>query len=165
MRAMTCHPALIAAGLMLACVPVSTASRAAVSSAGEEVSYEAFMRLDQDARRTTFAQLSAETKSALKREHARRWLARNEGQLTGRQQALLHEAIAFLSPELYRSPPAAALRRQEDDLRQRLQCGLGQAQLIEALTFLGPQPAPQPAPTWDERVNEWLVWFSDCVLK
>jgi hypothetical protein len=161
MRAMPRRPALVAVGLMLACVTVSTASRAALSSAGEEISYEAFMGLDQDARRTTFARLSPETKSALKREHARRWLARNEGQLTGRQRALLHEAIAFLSPELYRSPPVAALRREEDDLRQRLQCGLGRAQLIEALTFLGPQPAP----TWDDRVKEWLAWFSDCVVK
>lgn len=158
---MTCRPALVAAGLTLACLIGNAANGAAVSPAGDEVSYEAFMRLGQDERRTTFAQLSAETKSALKREHARRWLARNQGQLTGGQQALLREAIAFLSPELYRGPPDAALRRQEEDLKARLQCGLGRGQLLEALTFLGPQPAP----TWDDRVVEWLAWFSDCVVR
>ena len=119
------------------------------------------MRLGQDERRTTFARLSAQAKSDLKREHARQWLARNSAQLTGKQQALLREAIALLSPEFYRSPPDAALRRQEEDLRERLQCGLRRAQLLEALTFLGPQPAP----TWDDRVVEWLAWFSDCVVR
>lgn len=119
------------------------------------------MRLSPESRQTTFAQLSPETKSALKREHATRWLSRNEGQITVSQQALVREAITFLSAELYRSPPSAELRRQEEALKQRLECSLGRAHLIEALTFLGPQPPP----TWHDRVTDWLSWFSECVVK
>lgn len=166
MKTITCRPpALVAAGVMLVCMTVNTGSGVAVStSASEEISYEDFMRLGHEARQTTFSQLSAETKSALKREHAKRWLARNERQLTGRQQALLREAIEFLSPELYRSPLSAALRRQEEDLKHRLECSLPRARLVEALTFLGPQPPPT-SPTFHDRVIDWLAWFSDCVVR
>lgn len=168
MKAATCRiPALIAAGLMLACLGVVAANGAAVpSAASEEVSYEDFIRFGLEERQARFAQFSAETRSALKREHATRWLARNAGQISPGQEALIREAIAFFSPELYRGPPSAALRQQEADLKRRLECSLGRAQLIEAFAMLGPQPlGPQPPRTWDDRVLEWLSWFSDCVVR
>ena len=163
MKPTTCWtPAFMAAGLIVACLVVHTADAVAVPiSGGEEVSYDDFIRLTPEERQSKFAQFSAETRSALKREHATRWLARNAGQISPGQEALIREAIAFLSPELYRNPTSAALRQQEADLKRRLECSLGSRQLIEALTFLGPQPPP----TWDDRVIEWLSWFSECVVR
>lgn len=126
----------------------------------QPMTYEAFMAVGTPKRSEVFATLTPENKSALKRAHAEAWLARNRQRLSATQIAVVQEAIAFLSPELYRQPAIAEMRVKEGKIRQQLECTLNRSDVIEAFTFL----TPGPAPTFSERVDEWLSWFGDCVV-
>lgn len=126
----------------------------------QPMTYEAFMAVETPKRSEVFATLTPENKSALKRAHAEAWLARNRQRLSTKQIAAVQEAIAFLSPELYRQPAVAEMRVKEGKIRQQLECTLNRSDVIEAFTFL----TPGPAPTFSERVDEWLSWFGDCVV-
>lgn len=130
------------------------------ATAGAEL-YESFMKLSTDQRRAHFDTLGPDAKARLKRTHAERWLAENRRHLTPAQAALVEEAIAFFTPALYQHPADGAKRRQEDDLRSRLVCSLSSHQVGAAFTFL-PQPEKL---TWRGAVDEWLAWFSECVVK
>lgn len=130
------------------------------SAQTQPMTYEAFMAVEAKKRSDIFGTLTPENKSALKRAHAAAWLAKNEDRLSTRQITVVQEAMAFLSPELYRAPGSAELRTKEGQIKRQLECTLDRSDVIEAFTFLGPPPAP----TFSERVDEWFSWFGDCIV-
>lgn len=127
---------------------------------GERVSYEQFVDLSEDTRRTVFRNLSPEMKSTFKRERARRWLDAHRPSLSARQIAAVERAISFASPELYSGAPSRATREEQEEIQRELECALGRQQVYEAFTFF---PAPQSEPSVGESVDEWLYWFEKCV--
>lgn len=124
-------------------------------------SYDSFMKESLEQREARFRGLSPEAKAALKRTHTERWLKEHRRELTSSQIALVEEGIAFITPALYQHPEDAVKRKQEEDLISRLTCSLGQQRVTAAFTFL-PVPAKQ---TWRGAVDEWLVWFHECLIK
>lgn len=120
--------------------------------------YEAFMALRSDERQQIFSTLTPDQKSSLKREHARRWLSKNAGTLSSEQVSLVREAIEFLSPAYYSDPTAPDTRRQEEVLRQRLECSLGRNGVSEALTF----DDALSGQSWMEWMDEWATWLKRC---
>lgn len=127
---------------------------------GEGISYEQFVDLSEDTRRTAFRELSPEMKSTFKRERARRWLDAHRPSLSAHQIAAVERAISFASPELYSGVPSQASREEEEEIQRELECVLGRQQVYEAFTFL---PVPQSKPGVGELVDEWLYWFEKCV--
>lgn len=77
------------------------------------------------------------------------------------QVALVEEAIAFLSPQLYSNPGDPELRKQEEQLKRKLECSLGRDRVMLAFSDL----VPNPQPTLADRIDAWLSWFTDCVVK
>lgn len=134
-------------------------SASAASTQVQTMTHDAFIAIEARTRSDVFAKLTPENKSALKRAHAQAWLAKNKHRLSAKQIAVVQDAIAFLSPELYREPSSATMRTREEQVRHKLECALARNDVIEAFTFQGRNPAP----TLSARVDEWLSWFGDCV--
>ena len=143
--------------IVLALIGLSNINQAA----SREITYDDFMKLGLGERQARFARVTPENQATLKRTHAQRWLTANSGRLTSAQMTVVQDAIAFLTPDLYRHPQATAGRRTEEDLKTRLVCSLGHDAVIEAFTFF-PKAQGQ---TWNDLIDSWLSWFSDCVLK
>jgi hypothetical protein len=122
------------------------------------LTYDGFIRMDQEEREHQFRDASPETKAMLKRTHAERWLAKHRKGLRESQIKLVEEGIAFITPELYRTPEDPQLRLKEEHLKKRLTCGLGQRQVTGAFTFWDQTARPSLMDT----VDEWLNWFSKC---
>lgn len=123
------------------------------------VGYEDFMKLEVRERKEVFARLTPENKATLKQTHAEDWLAKNRARLSASQIAAVQEATAFLSPALYRDPSNPEMRKKEAQLKSQLECSLSRQDVFDAFTFLGPSPEP----TWTERLDGWLSWFTDCL--
>lgn len=122
------------------------------------VTYEQFMKLDAAQRSDVWGTLIPETKAALMRMHAERWLEHNRGRLTDRQAQLVEEAIAFVTPALYRNPHDPELLKQEAALRAKLLCGLRQSDAINAFKVLSPE-----AVSSDWRADLW-TWLEHCLF-
>lgn len=120
--------------------------------------YDRFMRAPVDVRHERFDRLDPEHKSWLKREHARRWLAKNRDRLNAKQTAAVTAAIEYLSPELYRTPYDPESRKAENTIKRNLECSLGRDNVVAAFTFL----PPEPGSTWRDWADEWLTWFKEC---
>lgn len=127
----------------------------------QDAVYDTFIRQPPNQQRLAFAMLTAENKSVIKRAHAQHWLDQHRAELAASQVAVVEEAIAFVSPDLYRNPADAKLRQKEEALRSKLTCALGRRRVQEAFAFL----EPAKGETWMEAADSWLSWFSDCVLK
>ncbi|RPJ83558.1 MAG: hypothetical protein EHM13_07135 [Acidobacteria bacterium] len=59
------------------------------------------------------------------RTHAERWLEANRSRMSGAQIAAMQEAIAFLTPEIYRQPDKPELVEQERAIKDKLTCVVG----------------------------------------
>jgi hypothetical protein len=160
MRMITVAPVLILASMVAGTASAQVPSASAASAHTQPMTHEAFMAIETSKRSDVFAKLTPENKSALKRAHANAWLTKNKYRLSTKQTAAVQEAIAFLSPDLYREPGSPAMRTKEDQVRRQLECTLSRNDVIAAFTFL----APSSAPTLSEQVDEWLIWFDDCVV-
>ena len=122
------------------------------------ISYNDFVKLDAAQRVDLWGRMSPENKSAIVRTHAERWLDRNRGRLTAGQTALVEEAIAFLSPELYKNPTDPEQLKRQDALEAKLKCGLRRSDLINAFGVVSP-----PSTNSDWRADLW-AWFEDCII-
>jgi hypothetical protein len=129
-----------------------------------KISYDEFTKLTPQARRERFSMLPAEEKALIKRMHAERWLAANRSRLSNAQLAVMNEAIDFIRPEIYVRPADTDIVEREEALRQKLTCILGSSNAREAFVFDLP-PLSSQAPSLQDRVDEWLSWFSECVLR
>lgn len=128
------------------------------AAAREQITYERFARLPPAEQMRLFTTFSPERKAEFKRAHAERWLASHRAKLTLEQIAVTERAIRFLAPGLYGSPPTAAMRKEEEEIRKQLECTLGRQNATDAFAFL---PPPQAKPLLD-RLDDWLSWFREC---
>jgi hypothetical protein len=96
MRWRESQPAVLT-GMFVLAVVVSMTAQAPVP-----VTYEAFCKLDQETRRRTFNEATAENRADLVRTHIERWQEANRDRLTPQQLALLKELLAFITPDAYR---------------------------------------------------------------
>lgn len=151
----------VAASLFLLVLFVSSSLISGASRPRADIEYADFIKLTAADRLATFAELTPANKSALKRTHAERWLDRHQQELSAGQVAVVQEGIRFLSPATYRNAADPKLRRQEDQLKRKLECSLGRERVTEAFTFLGSRPERD----WTQRVDEWLSWFKDCLVQ
>ena len=125
---------------------------------GGSITYDAFMKLDSRQRLDQFGTMTPENKAAIMQTHARRWLDMNRGRLSLGQIALVQEAIAFLTPALYRNPQEPEQVTREDALKSRLKCRLRRSDVIEAFGAVRPTA---PNSSW---FDDLWAWFEDCVL-
>jgi hypothetical protein len=122
--------------------------------------YEDFIALDIEQRRTLFAALDAAARTLLVRTHAERWLERNARQLASRQTAAVQKFIDFL-PELFEQTTDRQAIQTERELSRAVRCQVGDAAFHEAFAVLHPPPARSRA--WRDVVNDWLEWILTCV--
>jgi hypothetical protein len=128
----------------------------------QEMSLDAFMKIDESKRRAVFAGLTPENRARLKREHATRWLRTHRPELSPRQIAAVEQAILFLTPEVYANPDAPGLRAREEKVIHDLSCALGKQAAAEAFAWSTPEATSFRKPN---TLDDWLAWFSDCVVK
>ena len=119
------------------------------------ISYEAFLQLDESARRERFDKYDPDTKSYLMRTHATRWLEQNRARLNAPQVALINELIDFLSPSAFAGTPEAQTKSRE--LMEKLQCQFTSSDLVAAFR---PDQTP-PRTNWLSEIWEWL---ENCVV-
>jgi hypothetical protein len=127
------------------------------SPAPTEMTYAAFMALNDQQKRDRFAQFNAETKSVLMRTHANQWLDKNRTRLSASQIALMQEMIAYLSPEAYRNPSDPHIARRGQELTDKFKCQLRNSDVLAAI---GPHRSP-PSASW---MNDVWFWFTACVI-
>ena len=153
-------PALIAATILIASSAVTLTFAGQTPSPPSEITYDEFVKLDRAARTKRFNTLSADSKALIKRTQAERWLADNRLRLSGLQIAAVTDAIAFVTPDIYRQPDDPAIRKREESVKQKLTCALGRDVATQAFAL---HPPPPSAPiTWRSTVDSWLSWFEDC---
>lgn len=140
------------------CPARSEKQQSAAQSTPVTVTYDDFLKLDAAQRVDLWGTMSPEDKSAIVRTHAERWLDRNRSRLTAGQTALVEEAIAFLTPELYRNPNDPEQVRREEALRAKLKCRLRRSDVMSAFKVVSP---PAATSTW--RDDLW-AWLEGCVF-
>jgi hypothetical protein len=121
-------------------------------------SYQEFMQLALQQRTARFAALSPENRALIVRTHAEQWLERNRGRLSTGQVDLVHRAIGFLTPTLYRTPDDPELVKKSKALESELRCRLRRSDVIEAF---GPSRSPIPRESW---LDDMWAWFESCVV-
>ncbi len=122
-----------------------------------QITYDAFMALDDKQRRTRFDGYNAETKSLLMRTHTQRWLEKNRQRLSTSQVQLVQDMIAYLSPDAYRDPTDAGIAKRGQELTAKFKCQLRNSDVLAAV---GPHRSP-PATNW---MNDVWYWITDCVI-
>jgi hypothetical protein len=122
-----------------------------------QITYAAFMALNDQQRRERFDAYDADTKSGLMRTHANQWLDKNRTRLSASQIAVMQEVIAYLSPETYRNPGDAQIARRGQELTEKLKCQLRHSDVLAAI---GPHRSPSSA-SW---MNDVWFWFNQCVI-
>jgi hypothetical protein len=133
----------------------------AASNDASFIAYDEFIRLGVQERAERFRVLTPDNKSLLIRTHAERWLTAHRNRLSVAQVAVVENAIAFVTPQLYAQPDNPDLVERESSLKQRLSCTLGRENARQAFKFdaRGPAGVKQPS-----MIDSWLTWFADCVL-
>jgi hypothetical protein len=95
------------------------------------------------------ASLDAQTRSRLWREHFQGHLDHDRN-LTSAQRAVLEDAVALFSPELFAKPAARADQERFDTelpaLLERAKEAFGRNRGIALLTVIDPDPTPVPTP-------------------
>ena len=124
------------------------------------MTYEAFMRVGPSEREKVFAQLTAENRAQLKREHAQRWLKAHRSELSSRQISVVEKAINFVTPAIYSSPGSPELKQREEALKHELTCTLNRQTAVDAFSWTSLNVKPS-SPGFDD----WFSWFSECVIK
>jgi hypothetical protein len=132
-----------------------TAERAA-TLVSARLTYDGFIALDVDARRTIFATLDAATKTLLVRTHAERWLAVNRDRLTASQLAAVQTFIDFL-PEVF----GGGSIQRELELAKAIRCQVGESAFGAAFAIL--HPPSDGRRTWRDIAFGWIDWFDECV--
>jgi hypothetical protein len=122
-----------------------------------QITYDAFMVLDDKQRRTRFDGYDPETKSMLMRTHTQRWLEKNRQRLSTSQVQLVQDMIAYPSPEAYSNPRDPAITKRGQELTEKFRCQLWNSDVMAAI---GPH---RPPPTGNWMSDVW-VWFTDCVI-
>jgi hypothetical protein len=132
-----------------------------VAVAGD-MTYDKFIALAPHEREEVFAKLEPVQKAAIKKRHAERWLASNEGHLRTEQIRTISEAISFITPKLYEDSRDAGMRKREEEIKNRLVCQLGAKSVRSAFTFL---EEPEHPDTISDLINSWMSWFTECIAK
>jgi hypothetical protein len=122
-----------------------------------QITYDAFMALDDKQRADRFDSYDPETKSVLMRTHTQRWLEKNQQRLSRSQIELVHELIAYLSPDAYRNAGSLENQRRSQELYDKLKCRIRHSDLVMAV---GPH-RKQPPGSW---MNDVWFWFNECVI-
>jgi hypothetical protein len=121
------------------------------------LTYDAFIALDVEQRRKTFAKLDAATKTFLVRTHGERWLAGHRAQLTAGQVAAVQAFIDFI-PEVFGGGDST---KRELELAKVVRCEVGESAFGEAFAIL--HPPADGRRSWRDIAYEWLEWFDACV--
>jgi len=130
------------------------------ASRDTQVSYEELMSMPPGQRKQTLAASSPENRAAVMKQHLERWLDVHRPDLSRNAQALVREAIALVTPDLYATPPLPAIHEQQLRLSQRMACALGDRR---AATLMQLDSPPQRiAESWADRTREWLDWLVNC---
>jgi len=140
----------------------STGAHAPQASASQDVSFDAFMKIDAPKRPEVFAGLTPENRAKLTRERASRWLRAHRSELSPRQIRAVEQAILFVTPEIYTNPDAPGVRERGDKVTRDLTCSLGARAALEAFSWAPPAGGP---PAKGSTIDDWLTWFSDCVVR
>jgi hypothetical protein len=160
MRERKCLRFALGAGLLLLLAAAAPGSAAKAPAAGQCASAQAWAWVDAQhgqlpstsedlarypvpQRMAILASLDAQTRSRIWREHFQRHLDR-DANLTSAQRAVLEDALALFSPELFAAP---AERRSGDDLPallERAKDAFGRTRGIALLTVIDPNPTPVP---------------------
>ena len=122
-----------------------------------QITYDAFMALNDNQRRTRFDGYDAGTKSMLMRTHTQRWLEKNRQRLSASQVQLVQDTIAYLSPEAYSNPGDPAIAKRGQELTEKFKCQLRNSDVMAAV---GPHRSPA-ATNW---MNDVWFWFTECVI-
>ncbi|MDP2390842.1 MAG: hypothetical protein Q8N52_10995, partial [Acidobacteriota bacterium] len=93
-------------------------------------------------------------------QHLERWLEVLRPDLSSNAQALVREAIDFVTPELYSHAPTEEQQQRQMLLAQRLACALGDAR---ASTLMRLEHPPQRiSRSFGDSAREWIDWFVEC---
>ena len=152
-----------AATILIAFNAVTLTFAGQTPSPPSEITYDEFVKLDRAARAKKFQSLSADSKALVKRTQAERWLAANRSRLSDTQIAAATDAIAFVTPDIYRQPDNPTIRKREESVKQKLTCALGRDAATQA--FALDTPPPSAPTTWRSTIDSWLSWFADCPLR
>jgi hypothetical protein len=133
-------------------------------AAGPDITYDDFINLPPEVRRERFLLVSAEHKAVMIQTHAELWLAANHARLSDAQIAAAREAIASVTPRIYLHPADPGTIEQTRRLTQKLTCILGRDNVRRAFDLYAPRAQSADA-TWRSVLDEWLSWFSDCMIQ
>ena len=107
-----------------------------------------------------FAALSPEDRAESMKQHLERWLEVHRPDLSSNAQALVREAIDFVTPELYSRAPTEEQQQRQSLLGDRLACALGDAR---ASILMRREPPPQRiSQSFGDSAREWIDWFVNC---
>jgi hypothetical protein len=101
------------------------------------VEYDAFFKLDNQARIRLFNEVSAENRAALVREHIERWIEANRARLTPQQLEVMKANAAFATADKYRLPMTAEVRLEIGALEARSRAVFSPEELRQAMTIHG----------------------------
>lgn len=130
------------------------------------VKYDDFMRLSAEQRKGRFGQIGAENQAAVVRTHAERWLAANRARLDSSEVAVFQDAIAFITPRIYRGPMDPQVMKREQDIKTSMRCRVNPADVAAAFDVLG-RPAPGATKArWSymSRAKCWVGWFAESIV-
>jgi hypothetical protein len=134
-----------------------------IAQAPRTVAYEEFVKVPVDQRDAVYAALTPENKAELSRGRFQRWLDDNRATLSTSQASAVQEAIASVTPELFRAPQDPTSIQRQLTTGNKLYCALG-AEL--AYAFAKDQtPAPPVARSWTQVFQQWTHWIVECVVK
>ena len=136
-----------------------------VSAAAQD--YDSFMKLTPDQRRARFDGIDAETKVAIVRAHAERWLETNRSRLTPAEVAVFEELVAFITPENYRELTGHVVSERERALRARMRCRVSPDDVSAAFNVLGTTPNSASPRRWTylSQAKCWVEWMTEVFLE
>jgi hypothetical protein len=140
------------------CAVTAARQQATPVPVGPAIAYDDFMKLGTPQKAERFRAMSPENKASIMRTHAQMWLRKNRDRLSAGQVALLHEAISFVTPELYRNPNDPEQLKKEEALKAKFKCHLRRSDVMEAF---GAVRSPVPSRGW---LDDLWAWFEDCVV-
>ena len=128
----------------------------AQSAEAQPPSHEAFMALDDAARRQAFTNVSADTKAMLIRTNASQWLEKHRERLSPSQRQLVEKFIELVAPDLWRDEDGA----KEEEFNQTvdsLRCSLWNSDFYAVAAPHRPQPS-------DAILANMSSWVRECVI-
>jgi hypothetical protein len=123
----------------------------------QPLSYADLMKAPPEQRRQLFEGLTPDNRAAVLKQRWEAWLAVHEPDLSGRQIALVREAIVLAAAD--GSDPATIEKREQ--MAHRLACALG-GDL--ASTLNGFSELRRLQRSWRQRARDWIDWAVNCVV-